>query len=160
LPFREFFFENLIEDLDYNPKRGALYLGLGGVLLAGWATRRFDSRAEALPLIWALGCAALLLKGVFFLKRTSAGLTDQGISLRVDDATDAVPLIAPNKEFDLPKLMARLVQDFGSGPLLVGPLLHVSTRLDQAWELPAVYVFLGGAVIFGIGWFIRRFATG
>jgi hypothetical protein len=70
LAFREFFVENLIEDLDYDPKRGLLYLGLGGVLLTAFATTPFDSRVEPLPLIWALGSAALLFKGVFFLKGT------------------------------------------------------------------------------------------
>jgi hypothetical protein len=153
MSFREKVFEDLAADLEYHPKRGLLYLGLAAVAITFWICLRPENRMLALPLICGLGGTALLLKGVFLLRRSSEGL---GLTQQELDR-----LSAPSHRKVLPPvpiLLAQLIQDFGTGSLLLSPVLHTLKNINEAWALPTSYVFLGGAFVFAVGWLIRHFA--
>src|SRR5207245_437211 len=106
-------------DLEYHPKRGLLYLGVAVAALSFWIYWSPGRKAEVLPLVCALGGMGLVLKGVFLLRRSSEGL---GLTQQELDQ-----LSAPSNRKDLPPvpvLLPQLIQDFGTGPLLLGPVLH------------------------------------
>jgi hypothetical protein len=53
----------------------------------------------------------------------------------------------------------QFIQDFGTGPLLLGPFLSELRNLDESWaDARGFSVFLTGLALFGIGWITRRFA--
>jgi len=68
---REFFFENFAGDLEYHPRRAALYLVLAVAAAAFWFFSPAETKFTATPLVFALGALALLTKGVFLLRRSS-----------------------------------------------------------------------------------------
>jgi hypothetical protein len=154
MALREFLLENFAGDLEYHPRRGVLYLGLGIATLCFWISIPSNDKLTAIPLVFGLGSLPLLLKGVFLLRKTSEGLglTLQELALLSDPSTrKALPSI--------PALSAQIVQDFGTGALLLGPVLHVGNNINGSWELPVFPVFLIGAVLFLIGWLVRRFTS-
>ena len=52
---------------------------------------------------------------------------------------------------------AQIVQDFGTGPFLLWPLLDIGKDIDSSWNNPPRFrVFLSGAVLFCLGWLIGR----
>jgi hypothetical protein len=59
----------------------------------------------------------------------------------------------------MPILLAQLIHDFGTGALLLGPVLHTLKNVNNSWELPSLYVFVSGAVLVAIGWLIRHLAS-
>jgi hypothetical protein len=154
MTLRERVFEDLAADLEYHPRRAAVYLGLAVAALSFWVSLPSEKKSEVVPLVCALGGVALLLKGVFLLRRSSEGL---GLTQQELDQ-----LSAPSnpKEFPpMPILLAQLIQDFGTGALLLGPVLHTFKNVNDSWEPPSLYVFLSGAVLVTIGWLIRHFAS-
>jgi hypothetical protein len=160
MDFRGFLFDELIGDLEYHPKRGLLYLGLGTASLCYWIFTPPDDRFSTAPLLFGLGSLALLLKGVFFLRRSSEGIdtSQQGLKLSQTEAPE-IYSAPPGKQLPpVPVLAAQTVQDFGAGPCLSWPLLHLADRANESWDLPALPVFLAGAVVFSLGWLLRRFA--
>jgi hypothetical protein len=161
MDFREFLFDELIGDLEYHPKRGVLYLGLGAASLCYWIFTPPDDRFSTTPLLFGLGSLALLLKGVFFLRRSSEGIdtSQQGLKLSLKEAPQIYNAPAGKQRSPpVAVLAAQLVQDFGAGPCLSWPLLHLADRANESWDLPALPVFLAGALVFSIGWLLRRFA--
>ena len=138
--------DNLTGDLDYNPKRGALYFVVGVLTVATWAVLPAESRFTTVPLIVACGGVPLLFKAVFFLRKSSEGYS-------VDEGTSATDTALP----PLSTVGAQLLQDFGAGPLVLGQVMHLANGLNQNWMLPGFSVSLAGAVLFLIGWLIRRF---
>src|SRR4030081_2755825 len=118
MTIREFFLENLAGDLEYHPRRAAIYLGLGVAALCFWVFTRPDAKITAVPLVFGPGSLTLLVKGIFLLRRSSEGL---GLS---QHQRSSVPASANHK--DLPSLAAQaaqMFQDFGTGPFLLWPLL-------------------------------------
>jgi len=152
---REFFLENFAGDLEYHPRRAMLYLGLAVAALCFWIFSAPEVKFSTIPLVFGLGSLALLLKGIFLLRESSEGL---GLtSSELDEISD------PSRRKNLPSLpnqAAQIVQDFGVGPLLLWPLLNAGKGIDHTWiNPPLVSVFLTGAVIFSLGWLIRRLTS-
>jgi hypothetical protein len=149
---REFFFENFAGDLEYHPRRAGLYLVLAVAAAAFWFVSPAETKFTTTPLVFALGALTLLTKGVFLLRRSSEGL---GLS-----ENDLAALSDSSKRKQLPSLpaqAAQILQDFGGGALLLWPLLNVARDTEQSWsDPPRVHVFATGAILFTLGWIIRR----
>jgi len=147
---REFFFENFAADLEYHPRRAALYIGLAIAAASFWFLSPPENKFTAMPLVFALGALTLLTKGIFLLRRSSEGL---GLS-----ESDLAALSGHRKQ--LPSITAQsaqILQDFGAGPLLLWPLLTIGKDIDQSWsDPPRVHIFATGAILFALGWTIRR----
>jgi hypothetical protein len=151
MSLREFFFENFAGDLEYHPRRAALYFVLGGAALLFWIFSPSEAKFTTTPLVFALGGLTLLTKGVFLLRKSSEGL---GLS-----ESDAAALSAPSNRKTLPPRpaqAAQILQDFGAGGLLLWPILNVGKDIDHSWtNPPLLLVFLSGAILFALGWLIR-----
>jgi hypothetical protein len=145
---RESFLETFAGDLEYHPRRAAVYLGLAVSAGCFWIFSPADSKFTPTPLVFALGSLTLLGKGVFLLRPSSEGF---GVS-------DAELATAKRKSLpSIPAQAAQVVQDFGTGGLLLWPLLNFGRDIDQAWSDPPRWrVFAVGAILFGLGWLIRR----
>lgn len=153
MSLRERLVENFVADLEYHPRRGAVYL-----VLAAFAFLVFFSssvRTTAAPLVALFGSLSLLLKAIFLFRRSSEGL---GLS-----QAEIGKLSQPSNRKELPPFgsqAAQMVQDFGIGPFLLWPLLEVGKDMDEPWSNPVGWrVFIVGAAFFFIGWFIRRTIT-
>jgi hypothetical protein len=154
MTFRESILESLAGDLEYHPKRGAIYLALGTVALCYWIFAPSDNRLAVVPSVCGLGSLALLLKAIFLFRRTSEGL---GLT-----PMDLAQLSDPASRKALPPvscLLGQLVQDFGAGSLLLGPLLYIAKDVDKSSELPALPVFCVGLALFLVGWLVRRLTS-
>jgi len=149
---REFFLENFAGDLEYHPRRAVLYLSLAVAALCFWIFSAPEVKFTAIPLIFGLGSLTLLLKGIFLLRKSSEGLGPTASELAdLSDASNRKSLPS------LPNQAGQIVQDFGVGPLLLWPLLNAGKDIDYTWiNPPRVSVFLTGAVLFSLGWLIRR----
>jgi hypothetical protein len=56
--------------------------------------------------------------------------------------------------------IAQIIQDFGTGPLLLWLMLNVGKDIDHSWtNSPRLIVFLSGAVLFFLGWLFRRLTS-
>jgi hypothetical protein len=150
---REFLLENFAGDLEYHPRRGLLYVGLAIAAECVWSFSRYEGRFTAVPLIFALGGVALLVKGIFLFRKSSegVGLSQQNVTQRPDSP--------PRKSLpSMPASAAQVVQDFGTGSFLLWPLLNLGKDIDPSWDNPPrLAVFVSGAVLFFVGWVIRRF---
>ena len=115
-------------------------------------TYEVESKFTAVPLVFALGSLTLLLKGIFLLRGSSEGL---GLSQQELDA-----LSDSSSRKSLPSITsqaAQIVQDFGTGSFLPWPLLNMGKDIDHSWDNPPRFlVFLSGAILFFLGWLIRR----
>jgi hypothetical protein len=152
---REFFLENFAGDLEYHPRRAALYLVLAAAAAAFWLFSPEEIKFTAAPLVFALGALTLLTKGIFLLRRSSEGLGLYQSNL-------AGPSDPANRKQlpSIPAQAAQILQDFGTGPLLLWPLLNIAKDINQSWsDPPRLHVFASGAVLFLLGWIIRRLTT-
>jgi hypothetical protein len=149
---REFFVENFAVDLEYHPRRGFVYLGIGIATACVWIFSPAKYKFNALPLVFALGSLTLVAKGIFLFRRWSEGLGlyDQ----------ELVELSDPSRRKSFPSIptqAAQIVQDFGTGAFLLWPLLNMGKDIDQSWDNPPrLSVFLAGAALFIAGWIVRR----
>lgn len=152
---REFFLENFAGDLEYHPRRAVLYLVLAIGAAAFWFFSPAENKFTVTPLVFALGALTLLTKGIFLLRRSSEGL---GLY-----QSDLAALSDPANRKQLPPIpaqAAQILQDLGTGPLLLWPLLNVAKDINQSWsDPPRLHVFASGAVLFLLGWTIRRLTT-
>lgn len=148
MDFREFFLENFAGDLEYHPRRAAVYLLLAAGAACFWIFSPAENKFTTVPLVSALGSLTLLGKGIYLLRPSSEGF---GVS-------DAELATARRKSLpSIPAQAAQVVQDFGTGGLLLWPLLAFGVDIDQDWKSPPRFpVFLIGAFLFGLGWVIRR----
>lgn len=155
MTLREFFLENFAGDLEYHPRRAALYLSLAIAALCFWVFSPSETKFTAIPLVSALGSLTLVLKGIFLLRKSSdgLGLSEQELAnLSRSTNRKRLPSIATQA--------AQIVQDFGTGAFLLWPLLNVGGDIDSSWsDPPRLRVFLAGAVTFSLGWFIRRLTS-
>ena len=154
MTIREFLWENFAGDLEYHPRRAAIYLALGCFGLCSWIFAAYRNKFTVIPLVVLLGSLTLVLKGIFLLRKSSEGL---GLSHQ-----QIAELSDPANRKSLPSITvqaAQIAQDFGTGPFLLWPLLNVGKDFDQAWTNPPLFhVFLTGAILFSLGWAIRRAA--
>jgi hypothetical protein len=152
---RDFLLENIAGDLEYHPRRAVLYLSLATAAVCFWVFSPSATRFTAIPLVFALGSLTLLLKGIFLLRKSSEGL---GLSEQ-----ELASLSDPVNRKSLPSIAtqaAQIVQDFGTGAFLLWPLLNVGKNIDNSWNNPPRFpVFLTGAVLFLLGWLIRRLTS-
>jgi len=152
---REFFLENFAGDLEYHPHRALLYLGLAAAALCYWIFAPPEAKFNAVPLVFVLGSFTLALKGIFLFRKSS-----EGIGLTSSDF-DELSIPANRKKLpSIPNQAAQILQDFGTGPLLLWTILNVGRDIDRSWNNPPrLAVFLTGAVLFSLGWLIRRLTT-
>ena len=145
---KEFLLENLAGDLEYHPRRAAVYLVLAAAAAGFWVLSPPERKFTPAPLVFALGSLTLAGKGLFLLRPSSEGF---GVS-------DAELEEAKHKSLpSIPEQAAQIVQDFGTGGLLLWPLLTYGKDVDARWSDPRRFpVFAAGAVLFGLGWLIRR----
>ena len=155
MTLREFFLENFAGDLEYHPRRAVLYLGLAVAALCFWIFSSPEGKFSALPLVFVLGSLTLLIKGIFLLRKSSEGL---GLT-----PAELADLFDPSRRKSLPSVpnqAAQIVQDFGAGSLLLWPLLNVGQDIDHSWSSPPrVSVILTGAILFFLGWLVRRLTS-
>jgi hypothetical protein len=152
---REFFLENFAGDLEYHPRRAMIYLGLGVAAVCFWIFSPQEAKFSTVPLVFALGSLTLLLKGVFLLRKSSEGLGQSQQELdQLSDPSNRKSLSS------LPNQAAQIVQDFGAGSLLLWPILSSGKDIDYTWiNPPQLRVFIIGAILFSLGWLIRRFTS-
>jgi hypothetical protein len=153
--FREFLVENFAGDLEYHPRRAAIYLLLGAASACFWYFSPSPAKLTITPLVFLLGALTLLTKGVFLLRKSSEGL---GLT---ESEWQALSNSANRKPLpSVPVQAAQILQDFGVGPLLLWPLLNLVGDVDKSWTNPPGFkVFAAGAVLFGLGWLIRKLAA-
>ena len=149
---REYLMDNIAGDLEYHPRRAITYLVLAIAAACFWYFSPHASRFTTAPLVISLGGLMLAAKGVFLLRKSSEGLGLTEAELAALSETARRKVAQP-----LPARAAQIMQDFGSGPLLLWPF--ISLFWDTAWEPSKPHVlpiFLIGAIIFGAGWAMRR----
>jgi hypothetical protein len=150
---REFLLENFAGDLEYHPRRATVYLIIGAAAASFWIFSPPETKFTTTPLVFALGSLTLFTKGIFLFRKSSEGL---GLS-----DSDLADLSSSSNRKALPQIpaqAAQLVQDFGAGSLLLWPLLNVGKDIDQSWiNPPRLQVAATGAILFFLGWTIRRF---
>jgi hypothetical protein len=150
---REFFLENFAGDLEYHPRRAAIYLILAAGAGCFWIFSAAESKFTPVPLVFALGGLTLLGKGIFLLRPSS-----EGIGLSHSELVELAASVKHKKLLSVPAQVAQVVQDFGTGGLLLWPLLNFGIDFDQTWNNPPrLPVFATGAFFFGLGWVVRRF---
>ena len=143
--------ENFAGDLEYHPRRAVLYFVLAVVAFCFWIFTPSNIQFTTVPLVFALGSLPLLIKGIFLMRKSSEGLglTDQELTELSNPANrKRLPSVAAH--------ISQIVQDFGTGALLLWPLLNIGRDIDKSWNAPTFRVFLIGAVLFLIGWALRR----
>jgi hypothetical protein len=151
----DFLLENFAGDLEYHPRRAALYLGVGVAAACFWVFSSPETKFTPTPLIFALGSLTLAINGIFLLRKSSEGigLSEQEVS-ELSNRTNRKDLPS------LPYLLAQIVQDFGAGGLLLWPLLRYGKSLDKSWDnAPSYQVLVSGAFLFGLGWLVRRLTS-
>ena len=155
MSLRERLLEEFAGDLEYHPRRAFVYFLLAATAAALWIFAPANLKFTPTPLVFALGSLTLAAKGIFLLRKSSEGL---GMS---EDDHAALSFPSSHKSLPgLPMQAAQIAQDFGAGSLLLWPLLNVAKDIDGSWaDPPLLAVFLSGAVLFALGWLIRRFTT-
>jgi hypothetical protein len=150
---REYLMDNIAGDLEYHLRRAVLYLVLATAAVCFWYFSPPETQFAPLPLVVGLGSLSLVLKGVFLLRKSSEGL---GLS---EQDRAALSEVARRKVSPpLPSQVAQILQDFGTGPMLLWPLIDSfrNTAHDAAGKTHVLPVFFVGAILFGAGWLIRR----
>lgn len=153
---REFFLQNFAGDLEYHPRRAAVYFGFAVGAGCYWIFSPAEIRFTAVPLVFALGSLTLFGKGIFLLRPSS-----EGIGLSYSELANLASSAKRKKLPEFPVQAAQIVQDFGTGGLLLWPLVGLGKGLDSTWtNPPELRVFAIGVLLFGIGWAFRRFKRG
>ncbi|HKS96666.1 MAG TPA: hypothetical protein VJV74_11125 [Terriglobia bacterium] len=155
MTLREFALENFAGDLEYRPRRAALYMCLAAAAVSVWIFSSAESKFTVAPLVFALGGVALFGKGIFLFRKSSEGfgLTHQELAVQAKAVTHK---LLPS----LPAQGAQLLEDFSIGGLLLWPLLVLGRAFDHSWNHPPTRrIFLVGAVLFGVGRLVRFLTT-
>ena len=144
--------ENFAGDLEYHPRRAVLYFALAVAAFCFWIFSPSSVQFTTVPLVFALGGLALLIKGIFLIRKSS-----EGLGLSDQELTE---LSNPANRKRLPSLAAQasqIVQDFATGSFLLWPLLNIGRDIDKSWSDPPLFqVFIIGAILFVVGWAMRR----
>jgi hypothetical protein len=72
MSFAERVLEDISEDLEYHPRRGWLYLAVGGGAVAMWIYAVPGQRTDAVAMVCRLDGLGLVIKGLLLLRRSSA----------------------------------------------------------------------------------------
>lgn len=107
MTLRDIFVENFAGDLEYHPRRAVLYFALAVAAFCLWIFSPSNMQFTTVPLVFGLGGLALLMKGIFLMRKSSEGLglSDQELAKLSD----------PSNRKRLPSLAAQvsqIVQDF------------------------------------------------
>jgi hypothetical protein len=149
MSFRDSLLDNFAGDLEYHPRRGALYLVLAVAAFCRFYLAPADTRFTATSLVFMFGAITLLIKGLFLCRKSSEGL---GLT-----ETDLNKLSIRKDLPSIPNLGAQIVQDFGAGPLLLWPFLRIGKDIDASWSTATEFqVLITGAILFGLGWVVRH----
>jgi hypothetical protein len=150
---RGFVFENIIGDLEYHPRRAVIYLVFAGASAAVWGITPSDANVSLAPLVFGTGAVALLLKGIFLLRKTSDGLSvPRTLDYSQQQSTAFSVSERPKRLPSVPVVAAQLVQDFGVGGLLLGPFLHSLNNVDPSRiNAPTLGVIVVSASVFMLG---------
>ena len=152
MSYRQSILDEFAGDLEYHPRRAAVYFVLAAAAFSFWFFSPPENKFTTTPIVFGLGSLTLLLKGVFLLRKSSEGL---GLTQQEFDALSSA--VNRKKLPQLPEQAAQIVQDFGAGSLLLWPLLNVGRDVDASRsDPPRLPIILCGAVLFGLGWLIRR----
>jgi len=149
---RDIFVENFAGDLEYHPRRAFLYFSLAVAAFCFWIFSPSNVQFTTVPLVFALGGLALLIKGIFLMRKSSEGLglSDQELA-KLSDQSNRKGLPS------LTEQVSQITQDFGAGSFLLWPLLKMGEDIDKSWSDPPLFrVFLIGAILFVFGWAVRR----
>jgi hypothetical protein len=111
---REFLLENIAGDLEYHPRRALPYLSLATAAICYWFFSPSERKFAATPLVFALGSLTLLLKRTFLLRRSS-----EGLGLSEQELTNLSDAANRKRLPSIPNQTAQIVQDFGTGALLL-----------------------------------------
>jgi hypothetical protein len=149
MSLRDSLLDNFAGDLEYHPRRGALYLVLATASFGCFYFAPGDAKFTALPLVFAFGATTLLVKGVFLCRKSSEGLGLTETELNKLSSRKDLPSI--------PNLTAQIVQDFGAGPLFLWPFLRVVRDPDSSWSSTTEFqLLITGLILFAMGWVVRR----
>jgi hypothetical protein len=149
MSFRDSLLDNFAGDLEYHPRRGALYLVLAVAAFCRFNLPPADTRFTAASLVFAFGAITLFIKGLFLCRKSSEGI---GLT-----ETDLNKLSSRKNLPSIPNLAAQIVQDFGAGPLLLWPFLRMGKDVDAPGSAATeIQVLITGFVLFGFGWIIRH----
>jgi hypothetical protein len=124
---REFLLENFAGDLEYHPRRAAVYLILAAGAISFWIFCPPENKFTTAPIVFALGSLTLFAKGIYLLRKSSDGL---GLTI-----SDLAALSAAHRKSlpALPEQAAQIAQDFGAGSMLLWPLLNGAKDFDHSW---------------------------
>lgn len=101
---REFFLENFAGDLEYHPRRAAIYLVLASGAGCFWIFSPAESKFTPVPLVFALGSLTLLGKGIYLLRPSS-----EGIGLSHTELAELGTSVKHKKPPSIPAQAARLL---------------------------------------------------
>ena len=152
MTLREIFLENFAGDLEYHPRRAVVYFVLAVAAFCFWIFSPSGVQFTTIPLVFALGSLAVLIKGIFLMRKSSEGLglSDQELAGLSDSSNrKSLPSVTGQA--------SQVVQDFGTGSFLLWPLLNIGKDIDKSWSDPPLFrVFITGAILFLLGWTTRR----
>lgn len=152
MSMRDSLLENLAGDLEYHPRRAILYLAIAAATTSFWIFSPSENKLEYVPLVFALGGLALLVKGILLFRKSS-----EGIGLSENEISNLSGTYKRKNLPPMPSQAAQLLQDFGAGPLLLWPILKLGSDANNAENNPIVFqVLVTGGILFGLGWLVRR----
>ena len=147
---REEVIEYFSEDLEFNPRRAATYLLVGSVLIAYYFSVPHEMLYRPTFIVVLLGAAALCIKGIFLLRRSSEGLG-------LDYGYEEKKKLAIKPPRPLAEQSATMLRDFASGPLLLCWFLELGRQFRPELENPPLgTVFLVGALLLGLSYVVKR----
>jgi len=148
---RETLLENFAADLEYHPRRAALYLCLGFAAGCFWFFTPFHLKLDAVPAVFGFGSLMLLCKGVFLLRKSS-----EGLAMTFQEVEKLTRTAAGKKLPTITAQASQVLQDFGLGPFLLWPLMTVPHNVDHSIGRPPMLMVASfGACLILVGWFIR-----
>ncbi|GAC1631978.1 MAG: hypothetical protein NVS9B14_04590 [Candidatus Acidiferrum sp.] len=151
MDWRVWLLENFAGDLEYHPKRGFVYLGLGILAILSWYFAPSDMSFATLALVFALGGVGLIGKAIFLFRKSSEalGLTIQDEVLLEESAKN-------KKLARFPSQVAQIGQDFGTGVIFLA-LFFGSNRgvVGTSAGATKLELMLIGSCVFAVGWFVR-----
>lgn len=113
--------ENFAGDLEYHPRRAAIYLSLGVASFVFWYFSPSVGKFTAVPLVFLLGSFTLVVKGVFLFRKSSEGLgmSEQELAALSDPRNRK---LLPS----IPSQAAQILQDLRRG--LASSLAYLESR--------------------------------
>jgi len=152
---RDSLLENLAGDLEYHPRRAALYLVIAAAAICIWVFSPSENKYGYVPVVFALGGLALLVKGILLLRKSS-----EGIGLSEKDISNLSGAYKHKNLPPLPSQAAQILQDFGTGPLFLWPLLKLGSDANNSENNPVpLQILVTGGILFALGWLVRRLTS-